>query len=89
MTTVTLQLPERVAQQAAHFAQAHGAPLNQFLLTAIEEYLEDLQDLAYAVESDRQIKTGELKTYSLQEVLEEFGYTEAQLKAIADDDLAD
>jgi len=89
MTTITLQLSERVAQQAAHFAEAHGAPLDQFLLNAIEDYLEDLQDLAYAVESDRQVKAGEVKTYSFQEVMEEFGYTEAQLKAIADDSVSD
>ena len=68
MASITLELsPELEARLGAESRAARQTP-ESLIVVAIEQYLEDLEDYRDAVRISEEVRSGRMKTYSLQEV---------------------
>ncbi len=73
METVSIQLPDDVAARLRDLEQATGQSGTSYLIEAIRDYLEDLEDLHDAEQRLADIRAGRSKTVSLEEVMERYG----------------
>ena len=65
---MALEVPQELEERISFWSdETHETP-DVLMLRAIERYLEDLEDYADAVEVSREIRAGQMKTYSLEEV---------------------
>ena len=60
---------ERLKAAAAHFGQS---PLD-FIREAVQERIEDIEDAINAEAALEKIRSGEMKTYPLEDVMRELG----------------
>ena len=68
MASITLELsPEVEARLGAESRAARQTP-ESLIAVAIEQYLEDLEDYRDAVRISEEVRSGRMKTYSLEEV---------------------
>ena len=68
MASITLELsPELEARLGAESRAARQTP-ESLIVVAIEQYLEDLEDYRDAVRISEEVRSGRMKTYSLEEV---------------------
>ena len=68
MASITLELsPEVEARLGAESRAARQTP-ESLIIVAIEQYLEDLEDYRDAVRISEEVRSGRMKTYSLEEV---------------------
>ena len=68
MASITLELsPELEARLGAESRAARQTP-ESLIAVAIEQYLEDLEDYRDAVRISEEVRSGRMKTYSLEEV---------------------
>lgn len=65
-------IPEGLFERAEAAAEARGLPLRRFLLDAIIEAVEDVEDAKLADEAMERIRNGEDETYTLSELEEMF-----------------
>ena len=65
---MVLELPRALEERVSFWSDETRETPDTLMLRAIERYLEDLEDYQDAVEVSRAIKTGQMKTYSLEEV---------------------
>jgi RHH-type transcriptional regulator, rel operon repressor / antitoxin RelB len=68
MTTLIIELPEELRDQAERAAQEQGASVDELVRELLAEYLEELEDLAEARQIVARIESGEARTYSHAEV---------------------
>lgn len=65
---MVLEVPQEIEDRVALWSGKVNETPNTFMLRAIDEYLEDLEDYEEAAMVAEEIKTGRMKTYSLEEV---------------------
>ncbi|RYE78135.1 MAG: ribbon-helix-helix protein, CopG family [Hyphomicrobiales bacterium] len=73
MTKHTISLSDETITRLKTVAERTGKSTDEHILEAIEQHLEDLEDVHDAEEITRQIQRGEVKTYSLAEVSKRLG----------------
>lgn len=73
MTSVSLRLPNEVTQRLGHLAELTGRSKTFYMIEAICEHLDDLEDLYIAEKRLIDIRAGRSKTYSLEEVERSIG----------------
>lgn len=72
-TAVSLRLPEEVRVRLERLAKRTGRSKTFYLIEAITEKIEDLEDYYLADDVARRIRSGEEKTWSLDEVKQKLG----------------
>ena len=68
-----IQIPEETFERLQSAAAELGETPGNVILAAIEGYLEDREDVRRAGEILRKIESGEMRTYTLEEVERELG----------------
>lgn len=70
---VSLRLPEDISSRLQNLAQQTGRSKTFYMIEAIREHLEDMEDLYIAEQCMIEIRAGRSKTYTLEEVMREHG----------------
>ncbi len=65
---LNIELPEEIALRLAHLARETGRTQCDLVLEAIEEQLEDIEDLRLAEAELDRLERGETRTYTSAEV---------------------
>ena len=73
MKPVALRLPDEVAQRLSRLADRTGRSKTFYMIEAIREHLDDLEDLYLAEQRLIDIQAGKSQTVPLEEVLELYG----------------
>ena len=73
MTAVSLRLPEELKNRLDRLAKRTGRSKTYYMLEAISEKLEDLEDLYLAERRTRALRAGRSRTYTLDEVEKRLG----------------
>lgn len=73
MTIGTLELPRELEERYEGLAQTKGTLKNALILTALDEWLEDHEDISRADEVMAGIKAGTVKVYPAKEVWDRLG----------------
>ena len=73
MASVSLRLPDEVSQRLEHLVQLTGRSKTYYMIEAIREHLDDLEDLYVAEQRLIEIRAGRSKTHSLEEVERSLG----------------
>lgn len=68
MSAVSLRLPEDVSNRLQDLAQRTGRSKTFYMIEAIREHLDDLEDLYIAEQRLIEIRAGRSKTHTLEEV---------------------
>ena len=75
-SAVSLRLPEGIKTRLDKLAKRTGRSKTYYMLEAIREKLEDLEDLYLAEERTRALRAGRSRTYTLDEVERRLGLIE-------------
>jgi RHH-type transcriptional regulator, rel operon repressor / antitoxin RelB len=70
---VSLRLPDEVAKRLEHLAALTGRSKTFYMVEAIREHIDDLEDLFLAEQRLIDIRAGRSKTVSLEEVMKRYG----------------
>ncbi len=73
MRTITVRVPDEVAERLARLARATGHPKSHHVRAALDEYLAELEDIVIAQQRDEELRTGKVEPLSLEEVEQHFG----------------
>ncbi len=73
MKSVALRLPDEVAQRLNRLADRTGRSKTFYMIEAIREHLDDLEDLYLAEQRLIDIQAGKSQAVPLEEVLEFYG----------------
>ncbi len=73
MKPVALRLPDEVAQRLNRLAARTGRSKTFYMIEAIREHLDDLEDLYLAEQRLIDIQAGKSQTVPLEEVIERYG----------------
>ncbi len=73
MKPVALRLPDEVAQRLNRLADRTGRSKTFYMIEAIREHLDDLEDLYLAEQRLIDIQAGKSQAVPLEEVLEFYG----------------
>jgi len=73
MAQFVLELPQELRERIETRSGAANQKPENFMLMAIEQYLEDLEDYEDAVRISEEVRSGRMKTYSLEEVRAHLG----------------
>lgn len=73
MSAVSIRLPDDVSMRLQDLAQLTGRSKTFYMIEAIREHLDDLEDLYMAEKRLVEILAGRSKTYSLEEVERSLG----------------
>jgi RHH-type rel operon transcriptional repressor/antitoxin RelB len=73
MSAVSIRLPDDVSMRLQDLAQLTGRSKTFYMIEAIREHLDDLEDLYLAEQRLVEIRAGRSKTYSLEEVERSLG----------------
>ena len=68
MAQFVLELPQELRERIETRSGAANQKPEKFMSMAIEQYLEDLEDYEGAVRISEEVRSGRMKTYSLEEV---------------------
>jgi RHH-type rel operon transcriptional repressor/antitoxin RelB len=68
-----IQLPEDVFERLQSAANERGQSPSAFIRQAIEEHIEEVEDIRRAEETLDKVKSGEMRTNSLSEAARELG----------------
>ncbi len=71
--SVSLRLPEKISKRLDRLAKRTGRTKTFYMIEAIEEHLEDLEDLYLAERRLTEIRTGKVKTIPLAEIITKHG----------------
>ena len=75
-SAVSLRLPEGLKNRLDKLAKRTGRSKTYYMIEAIKEKLEDLEDLYLAEERTRALRAGRSRTYTLDEVERRLGLIE-------------
>lgn len=70
---VSLRLPEDISSRLQNLAQLTGRSKTFYMIEAIREHLDDLEDVYLAEKRLIEIRAGRSKTHSLEEVERDLG----------------
>ena len=73
MKPVAVRLPDEIAQRLNQLADRTGRSKTFYMIEAIQEHLDDLEDLYLAEQRLIDIQAGKSQTVPLEEVLELYG----------------
>ena len=73
MKPVALRLPDEVAQRLSRLADRTGRSKTFYMIEAIREHLDDLEDLYLTEQRLIDVQAGESQAVPLEEVLELYG----------------
>ena len=73
MKPVALRLPDEVAQRLQRLADRTGRSKTFYMIEAIREHLEDLEDLYLAEQRLIEIQAGRSQSVPLEEVMASYG----------------
>jgi RHH-type rel operon transcriptional repressor/antitoxin RelB len=73
MTAVSLRLPEELKIRLDKLSRLTGRSKTFYMVEAISEKIEDLEDLYLAEERTRALRAGRSRTYTLDEVEKRLG----------------
>jgi RHH-type rel operon transcriptional repressor/antitoxin RelB len=73
MSSVSLRLPDDVSERLANIAALTGRSKTFYMVEAIQEHLDDLEDLYLAEQSLIDVRAGKLETVSLEDVMRRYG----------------
>ena len=73
MAQFLLELPQELRERIETRSGAANQKPEKFMSMAIEQYLEDLEDYEDAVRRSEEVRSGRMKTYSLEEVRAHLG----------------
>ncbi|MDP2828366.1 MAG: DUF6290 family protein [Sulfuricellaceae bacterium] len=73
MSAVSLRLPEDVSHRLDDLAKMTGRSKTFYMIEAIREHLDDLEDLYLAEQRLIEIRAGRSKTHTLEEVEHSLG----------------
>ena len=73
MNPVALRLPDDVAQRLKRLADRTGRSKTSYMIEAIREHLDDLEDLYLAEQRLIELQAGRSQTESLEDVMERYG----------------
>lgn len=73
MKPVALRLPDEVAQRLNRLADRTGRSKTFYMIEAIREHLDDLEDLYLAEQRLIDIQAGKSQSVPLEEVMERYG----------------
>ena len=73
MASVSLRLPDDVKERLEQLAALTGRSKTFYMLEAIREHIDDLEDLYLAEQRLVEIRAGRSKTYSVEEVERSLG----------------
>ena len=71
--TYSIRLPEAIEARLEHLAAQTGRSKKFYVMQAIENQLDDLEDLYLAEQRLIEIRAGRSKTHSLEEVMKRYG----------------
>ena len=72
MSAVSLRLPDEVSQRLKRLADLTGRSKTFYMIEAIREHLDDLEDLYLAEHRLIDIRAGKSQTVPLEEVMERY-----------------
>ena len=73
MSAVSLRLPDDVSQRLQNLAQMTGRSKTYYMVEAIREHLDDLEDLYLAEQRLIDIRSGKTQSVPLEEVMKRYG----------------
>jgi RHH-type rel operon transcriptional repressor/antitoxin RelB len=73
MSSVSLRLPENLSKRLARLAKRTGRTKTFYMVEAIREHLDELEDLYLAEQRLIALGEGRSRTYSLEEVVRDLG----------------
>ena len=73
MASVSLRLPDEVSQRLEHLAELTGRSKTYYMLEAIREHIDDMEDLYLAEQCLIDFQSGRSKTHTLEEVERSLG----------------
>ena len=73
MAAVSLRLPEEVSERLQKLADRTGRSKTYYMIEAISEHLDDLEDLQVAEQRLRSVRAGRTGTVSLEDVMKRYG----------------
>jgi RHH-type transcriptional regulator, rel operon repressor / antitoxin RelB len=68
MSAISLRIPDEVSVRLEQLAQRTGRTKTYYMLEAIREHIDDLEDVYLAEQRLIDIRAGRSKTYSLDDV---------------------
>jgi len=75
-TAVSLRLPEDLKARLEKLSKLTGRSKTYYMIEAISEKLEDLEDLYIAEQRTLALRAGRSRTYTLEEVEQRLGLTD-------------
>ena len=73
MAPVSLRLPDEISQRLQRLADLTGHSKTFYMIEAIREHLDDLEDLYCAEQRLVALRSGESRTLPLEEVMQRYG----------------
>ncbi len=73
MSRVAFHLADAVPQRLKKLAARTGRSETEYMIEAIQEYLDDLEDLHLAEQRLKEIHEGESRTVPLEKVMKDYG----------------
>ena len=73
MKSVALRLPDEVSQRLKRLADRTGRSRTFYMVAAIREHLDDLEDLYLAEQRLIDIRAGKSQTVPLEDVMQRYG----------------
>ena len=73
MAHVSLRLPDEVSQRLQRLADLTGRSKTFYMIEAIREHLDDLEDLYLAEQRLIALRSGQSRTVPLEEVIQRYG----------------
>jgi len=73
MSAVSLRLPDEISDRLEHLSKETGRTKTFYMIQAIKEHLDDLEDLYLAEQRLIENRAGHSKTYTLDEVERDLG----------------
>jgi RHH-type rel operon transcriptional repressor/antitoxin RelB len=73
MASVSLRLPDEVSQRLEHLAALTGRSKTFYMIEAIRDHLDDLEDLYIAEQRLLEHRAGKTKAVPLEEVMKRYG----------------
>ena len=73
MYATSLRLPDDIGKRLTELAKRTGRSKTYYILEAIREHLDDLEDIYIAEQRLADLKAGRSRTYSVEEVRRELG----------------
>lgn len=73
MGAVSLRLPHDIAERLQELADRTGRSKTYYMIEAIREHLEDLEDLYLAEQRLLEVRAGKAKTVPLNALMKQYG----------------